>query len=105
VRGALTQAAWAATRTKHTYLAAQFRRLTTRLGKRRALVAVGHSILVITWRVLSKHASYQELGSDYFDRCDAQAYRLKLIRKLEALGLKVAVEPATSISEASSSFS
>jgi transposase len=105
VRGALTQAAWAATRTKRTYLAAQFRRLTTRLGKRRALVAVGHSILVIAWHLLSKHASYQELGGDYFDRCDAQAYRLKLIRKLEALGLKVAVEPATSISEASSSFS
>jgi transposase len=105
VRGALTQAAWAATRTKRTYLAAQFRRLTTRLGKRRALVAVGHSILVIAWHVLSNRASYQELGSDYFDRCDAQAYRLKLIRKLEALGLKVAVESPTSVSEASSSFS
>jgi transposase len=105
VRGGLTQAAWAATRTKHTYLAAQFRRLTTRLGKRRALVAVGHSILVIAWHLLSKHASYQELGSDYFDRCDAQTYRLKLIRKLEALGLKVVVEPAITVSEASSSFS
>jgi transposase len=102
VRGALTQAAWAATRTKHTYLAAQFRRLTTRLGKRRALVAVGHSILVIAWHLLSTQASYQELGSDYFDRCDAKAYRLKLIRKLEALGLKVVVEPALSVSEASS---
>jgi transposase len=95
----------AATRTKHTYLAAQFRRLTTRLGKQRALVAVGHSILVIAWHLLSTHASYQELGRDYFDRSDAKAYRLKLIRKLEALGLKIAVEPATSISEASSSFS
>ena len=105
VRGALTQAAWAATRTKRTYLAAQFRRLTTRLGKRRALVAVGHSILVIAWHVLSNRASYQELGSDYFDRCDAQAYRLKLIRKLEALGLKVTVESTTSAAEASSSFS
>jgi transposase len=65
-------------------------------------VAVGHSILVIAWHVLSNRASYQELGSDYFDRCDAQAYRLKLIRKLEALGLKVVVEPALSVSEASS---
>jgi transposase len=102
VRGALTQAAWAATRTKHTYLAAQFRRLTTRLGKRRALVAVGHSILVIAWHLLSTHATYQELGSDYFDRCDAKAYRLKLIRKLEALGLKVIVEPVPGVSEASS---
>lgn len=105
VRGALTQAAWAATRTKRTYLAAQFRRLTTRLGKRRALVAVGHSILVIAWHLLSNRASYQELGRDYFDRCDAQAYRLKLLRKLEVLGLKVTVESTTSASEASSSFS
>jgi hypothetical protein len=55
--------------------------------------------------MLSKHASYQNLGSDDFDRWDAQAYRLELSRKLEALGLKVAVEPATSISEAFSSFS
>ena len=101
VRGALTQAAWAATRTKRTSLAAQFRRLTTRLGKRRALVAVGHSILVIAWHLLSNRASYQELGSDYFDRCNAQAYRLKLIRKLEALGLKVIVESVPSVSEAS----
>ena len=87
---------------KHTYLAAQFRRLTTRLGKRGALVAVGHSILVIAWHLLSKHASYQELGSDDFDRCDAKAYRPKLIRKPEALGLKVLVEPVSSVSEASS---
>ena len=101
-RGALTQAAWAATRTQHTYLAAQFRRLTTRLGKRRALVAVGPSLLVIAWHLLSTQASDQALGSDYFDRCDAKAYRLKLIRKLEALGFKVVVEPAPSVSEASS---
>ena len=94
VRGALTQAAWAAARTKRTYLSAQFRRLTTRLGKRRALVAVGHSILVIVWHLLSEKASYQELGGDYFDRRNADVYRVKLIRKLEALGLKVAVEPA-----------
>lgn len=94
VRGALTQAAWAATRTKNTYLAAQFRRLTTRLGKRRALVAVGHSILVIAYHLLSKRASYQELGGDYFDRQNVTAYRAKLVRKLEALGLKVTLEPA-----------
>ena len=94
VRGALTQAAWAATRAKNTYLAAQFRRLTTRLGKRRALVAVGHSILVIAYHLLSKRASYQELGGDYFDRQNVTAYRSKLVRKLEALGLKVTLEPA-----------
>jgi hypothetical protein len=75
------------------------------MGIRRALVAGGHSILVMAWHLLSKQASYLELGREYFDRCDAQAYRLKLIGKLEALGLKVAVEPTTSVSDASSSFS
>lgn len=100
LRGALTQAGWAATRTKQTYLSAQFRRLTTRLGKKRALVAVGHSILVMVWHLLSKQASYQELGGDYFDRRNANAYRDKLIRKLEALGLKIVVQPITTLSEA-----
>ena len=85
-----------------TAMAAQFHRLTTRLGQRRALVAVGHNILVMAWHWPSKHASYQELGRDDFDRCDAHAYRLKLIRQLEAWGLNVAVEPTTSVSEASS---
>jgi transposase len=73
VRGALTQAAWAATRTKHTSLAAQCRRLTTRVGQRRALVAVGQSILVMAWHVLSTHASDEALGSDDVDRSDAKA--------------------------------
>jgi hypothetical protein len=62
VRGALTQTAWATTRTKHMYLAAQCSRLTTRMGKSPALVAGGHSILVMACHVLSKPASYLELG-------------------------------------------
>jgi hypothetical protein len=99
VRGALTQAAWAATRTRNTYLAAQFRRLTTRLGKKRVLVAVGHSILVIAYHLLSKRASYAELGGDYFDRQNARHYQNKLVHKLEAR-LKVSLEPATTLSEA-----
>lgn len=98
VRGALTEAAWAAARTKRTYLSVQFRRLATRLGKKRALVAVGHSILVIVWHLLSNHASYEELGGDYFDRRNAGADRHKLIHRLEALGLKVTVEPVPTLS-------
>jgi transposase len=75
------------------------------MGKSPALVTGGHSILAMAWHLLSKPASYLELGREYFDRCDAQAYRLKLIGKLEALGPKVAVEPTISVSETSSSFS
>jgi transposase len=89
---ALVQAAWAASHTKQTYLAAQYRRLVKRLGKKKALVAVGHSLLVIVYHVLKSRASYQELGGDYFDRQHTEAQRARLIRKLETLGLKVTVE-------------
>lgn len=92
LRPALVQAAWAATHTKETYLAAQYRRLAPRKGKNRALVAVGHSILVIVYHVLARRTSYHELGGDYFDRCQVERQRKQLIRKLEGLGLKVTVE-------------
>ncbi len=71
----LTQAAWAATRTKETYLAAQYKRLVRHKGKQRALVAVGHSILVIAYHLLSRRAGYQELGGDYFDRMNLLGQR------------------------------
>ncbi len=92
LRTALVQAAWAATHTKDTYLAAQYRRLVRHKGKQRALVAVGHSILVIIYHVLKNQASYQELGGDYFDRQHVDRQRQQFIRKLEGLGLKVTVE-------------
>src|SRR5437588_1915007 len=77
---------------KQTYLAAQYRRLAKRMSKKKALVAVGHSLLVIVYHVLKNRASYQELGGDYFDRQHVEAQRARLIRKLETLGLKVTVE-------------
>lgn len=92
LRAALTQAAWAASHTKQTYLAAQYRRLVKPKGKKRALVAVGHSLLVIAYHLLSRRASYQELGGDYFDQHNAEVQRTRLIRKLEALGVKVTIE-------------
>jgi transposase len=92
LRSALVQAAWVASHTKDTYLAAQYQRLVRRMGKKKALVAVAHSILMIIYHVLSKKQSYQELGGDYFDRQNVAAQRQRLIHKLEALGLKVTVE-------------
>jgi transposase len=92
LRTALTQAAWAATHTKQTYLAAQYRRLVRPKGKKRALVAVGHSLLVVAYHMLSRRASYQELGGEYFDRRNVEVQRMRLIRKLEALGVKVTIE-------------
>src|SRR5712692_94414 len=93
LRAALTQSAWAASHSKATYLAAQYRKLARRNGKKRALVAVGHSILVIAYHILQNRASYHELGGDYFDRQNVELQRARYIRKLEALGVKVSVEP------------
>lgn len=94
LKAALCEAAWAASHTKNTYLAAQYRRLARRIGKKKALVAVGHSILVIVYHVLSRRTPYQELGGNYFQRQNADAHKNRLIRKLEALGLRVTVEKA-----------
>jgi transposase len=98
LRAALVQAAWAASHTKGAYLSAQYHRLVKRMGKKKALIAVGHSILVIVYYVLKRRVTYQELGGDYFDRHqDVAAQRARLIRKLELLGLKVTVEPLQAV--------
>jgi transposase len=92
LRAALTQAAWAAAHTKETYLAAQYHRLIRRMGRNKALVAVAHSLLVIVYHVLESRAGYRELGGDFFDRRHQQTRQQRLIRQLDALGLKVTVE-------------
>jgi len=94
IRAALTEAAWAASHTKNTYLAAQYKRLLRRMGKKKALVAVGHSILVIVYKVLSTRLPYHELGGDYFEKLNPEATQRRLVRRLESLGLKVTVEKA-----------
>jgi len=92
LRAAITQAAWAAAHTKNTYLAAQYHRLIKRMGKNKALVAVAHSLLVIVYHVLARRAGYHELGGDYFDRQQQHLQQQRLVRRLEAMGLKVTVE-------------
>jgi len=62
------------------------------MGKNKALVAVAHSLLVIVYHVLAQRADYRELGGDYFDRQQRQTQQQRLVRKLEAMGLKVTVE-------------
>lgn len=93
LRALLVQAAHAAGRTRHTYLAAQYRRLATRRGKNRAAVAVGHTILVIVYHLIKEETAYQDLGPTYFDERDRAAVERRLIRRLEQLGYQVAVTP------------
>ena len=94
LRVTLVQCAWAASHTKGTYLAAQYKRLAARRGKKRALVAVGHTLLSIVYAVLKKKGTYQELGADYLDRQDQEKLTARLLKRLEELGVKVTVEPA-----------
>jgi transposase len=92
LRAALVQAAWAASHQKETYLAAQYKRLVKRMGKKKALVAVGHSILIIAYHVLQTRTPYQDLGGEYFEHRNVDKQRKRLIRQLESLGMKVTVE-------------
>jgi transposase len=94
LRVTLVQCAWAAGHTKDTYLSAQYKRLAARRGKKRALVAVGHTLLGIVYAVLKKKGTYQELGADYLDRQDKEKLTARLLKRLEKLGVKVTVEPA-----------
>ncbi len=80
-------------RTKETFLASQGRRWVVRLGKKKALIAVAHSLLVIVYHVLSKHEAYKELGSAYYDQRDTEAAKRRAVRKLEGLGYAVTLQP------------
>jgi transposase len=93
LRRALVQAAHAAGRTKTTYLGAQYRRLAARRGARRAVVAVGHSIIVIAYYLLTRGTVYQDLGPLYFDVHDRDAVRRRLVSRLEKLGYTVTTQP------------
>jgi transposase len=93
LRAALVEAAHAAGRTKETYLSAQYRRLAPRRGKKKAAVAVGHTILVIAYCLLERSCSYEELGGNYFDKRDRQGVERRMVRRLEGLGYKVSLDP------------
>ena len=95
LRKALIEAGQAAGRTKDTYLAAQYHQIRGRRGPQRAAVAVGHSILVIAWHLLTNGEPYNDLGGDYFDKRRSTAARQRrLVTQLETMGLNVTIEPA-----------
>ena len=92
------QAAWAAARTKNTYLSAQFKRLAVRRGRKCAVIAVAHSILVIGYHLQRKRCDFTDLGGNYFDRLHAEG--LKAIPS-EALGEPRAFRNARTLSRLS----
>lgn len=99
LRAAMCEAAWAASHTRDSYLAAQYRRFKRRFGTKsegKAIFAVAHTMIVIVWHVLAADdVTYRELGADYFDRRSNAALRTRqLVRELEKLGHHVVLEPA-----------
>lgn len=96
LRRTLSQAAWAATKRKEGYLSAQYRRLAPRRGKNRAIVAVGHTILVAAYHILQDEVAYHDLGSDHFDRLRRERTVSHLVSRLQRLGYHVALETVES---------
>lgn len=94
LRRVLCQAAWAASHTRNTYLAAQFRRIAAKRGKQRAIVAIGHSILIAAYYILKRNENYREAGGNYFELVNPAALQHYLVKRLERLGHKVTLEPA-----------
>ncbi|WP_329182839.1 transposase [Actinacidiphila glaucinigra] len=91
---ALGTAAMAASRTRdHTYLGARYMRLMPRLGKKKALVAVEHSILTAVWHMLTQDTGFRDLGGDYYTKHDPERALRRITRQANALGLTVRFEP------------
>jgi transposase len=93
LRTVLTQLAHAAARTKGTYLSALYHRLAARRGKKRAIVAVAHSMVVSAFHMLSRNEPYQELGANYFDEQRRHHLVDRLARRIEHMGYRVHLEP------------
>lgn len=92
LKATLNQCAWAASRKKDSYFAAQHRRIAYRRGLKRATMAVAHSLLGVCWQLLKNGECYRDLGRDYFDHIDEDRTRRQLVKRLEKLGYHVTVE-------------
>lgn len=92
VRTILTEAAWAATHTKGTFLQAKYHRLVKRMPKKKALGAIAHRLLVICYHLLSRRVPYAELGTAPLDEQQVARQRRRLVEQLIGLGVKVTIE-------------
>ena len=89
MKALIVQCAWAATRTKETYLRSKYDSLVVRRGKKRALIAVGHKILIAAYFILKDKTAYKELGYEFLQERKNKKQVNSMIRKLETLGFDV----------------
>lgn len=85
----LVQCAWAATRTKNTYFRKKYESLSIRRGKKRALIAIGHKILIAAYFILKNKEEYKDLGESYLDERRKARQIEHHMRKLKELGMDV----------------
>ena len=93
LRSLLVEIAWSASRKKGSYFRSQFRRLAARRGKKRAVVAVAHSILIVIYHVMKHKVPYQELGENFFDKLNGRRLTTYYRRRLQNLGYDVVLQP------------
>jgi hypothetical protein len=96
LRGVLGEIAATAARNRDSHLGARHRRLAARRGKKRALVAIGHAVLIAAWTMLSTGTDYTDLGPDHLSRVTNPARRAaQLLSQLHDLGYRATLEPIT----------
>ena len=93
MKPALQEAAWAAVKLNNSYLAARYHRLVPHKGKKKAIIAVCHSMLIAAYYILQKRVPYQDLGVDFFIRRNQQAIQRRCLRQLSELGYEVQLNP------------
>ncbi len=93
LRRALVEAAHGAARTKDKYFKNLYHRLAGRRGKKRAIVAVGHSVLVTGYYLITRGRNYEDLGANYFDERNKEMVKRQAVKRLEKLGFKVELKP------------
>jgi transposase len=93
LRRALTEAAHGAARTRNTYFQAQYHRIVPRRGKHRAIFAIGHSLLVTGYYLVTRQTPYHDLGNNYFDERDRENVKRRSVKRLEQLGFQVQLTP------------
>jgi transposase len=93
LRGVLCEMAWIISRMKDNYLSAFYHRIARRRGKKRAIIAVAHKILVIIYHMLKNNKPYEDLGGDYFDQLDATRIERRAVQRLEQFGYNVTLTP------------
>lgn len=98
LQAVLAEVVWVISHTSDNYLSAQYHRLARRIGKKRAIVAVSHSLIVIIYHMLLDNQDYHDLGPHFFETLDTTRQRDTAVRRLQALGYKVTLEEIQEVS-------